>query len=212
MSDHRSARPRSNTLRALLVGALVGCGADGSVVASNDSRAAEDLRFLRPAADAPPLANPVVQFYARRGQTREVFVYYRPRAGRTDSTDFARFRVRASSLVQRPDGSPIAVGDSILITIRVIDPSRLILDFQPSGLRFAASDPADLRIRFVEAHHDFDGDGDVDGDDAATERLFSIWRQEAPGLPWLRMTSVVETTLDEVEADVLGFTGYAIAY
>jgi hypothetical protein len=210
MHKHRVAQHLSIALAALLVAAVTGCGADGAIAADNDSRPAEALHFLRPAADAPSFANPVVQFYAKHGETREAFIYYQKRAGRVDSTDFVRFRVR--SLAQRPDGSTFAPGDSILITIRVIDPARLILDFQPSGLRFAANDPADLRIKFVEANHDLDGDGDVDSDDAATERLLSIWRQEAPGLPWLRMTSIVETSLDEVEADVFGFTGYAIAY
>jgi hypothetical protein len=209
---HRVARPLPIALSVLLLGALAGCGADGAVVAGIDSRAANALHFLRPAVDAPPLANPVVQFYARRGESREARIYYQPRLGRTDSTEFVRFRVPASSLAQRPDGTPMAPGDSILITIRVLDPARLILDFQPSGLRFAASSPAELKIKFAEANDDLDGDGDVDADDDARERELSIWKQEAPGLPWYRMASVIDFSLEEVEADLFGFTGYAIAY
>jgi hypothetical protein len=58
-----------------------------------------------------------------RGEDSKVFMYYAPRPGDDDSTEFLRFRVRDRSLFERPDGSPIAVGDSILITIVVVDPS-----------------------------------------------------------------------------------------
>ena len=212
MYKPRFARHLSIALSALLLGALAGCGVDGAIVAENASRSADGLHFLRPAVDAPALSNRVVQFYAKRGETREAYIYYQPRPGRTDSTEFVRFRVPASSLERRPDGTLMVTGDSILITIRVLDPARLILDFQPSGLRFAASSPADLKIKFVEANDDIDGDGDVDADDSARERELSIWKQEAPGLPWYRMASVIDFSLEEVEADLFGFTGYAIAY
>ena len=139
-------------------------------------------------------------------------MYYQPRPGRSDSTVFMRFKVSASSLDRRPDGSVIQMGDSVLITIRVADPSRLILDFQPSGLRFSAAQPADLKLVFRESNHDFDGDGDEDADDDRAKASLRIWKQEAPGLPWMRLTSTTEFSLEELEADLLGFTGYAIAY
>ena len=212
MRIHRSAHSAAIALGTVLLGVLAGCGSDGVISPDGDIRPAADLRFLRPAADAPPLANPMLSFYAKRGVDREVFMYYQPRPGRSDSSVFMRFKVSATSLDRRPDGSVIQMGDSVLITIRVADPSRLILDFQPSGLRFASSQPADLKIVFSESSHDFDGDGDEDADDARAETALRIWKQEAPGLPWVRLASVAELSLEQLEADILGFTGYAIAY
>lgn len=199
-------------LSTVLLGALAGCGADSVISPDGELRPAAELRFLRPAVDAPPLANPTLSFYAKRGVDREAFMYYQPRPGRSDSTVFMRFKVSASSLDRRPDGSVIQMGDSVLITIRVADPSRLILDFQPSGLRFSAAQPADLKLVFRESNHDFDGDGDEDADDDRAKASLRIWKQEAPGLPWMRLTSTTEFSLEELEADLLGFTGYAIAY
>ena len=212
MRIHRSAHSFAIALSTVLLGALAGCGSDSVISPDGDIRPAEALHFLRPAADAPPLANPMLSFYAKRGVDREAFMYYQPRPGRSDSSVFMRFKVSASSLDRRPDGSVIQMGDSVLITIRVSDPSRLILDFQPSGLRFAASQPADLKLDFGESSHDFDGDGDQDADDDRAKTALRIWKQEAPGLPWVRMASVTEFSLEELEADILGFTGYAIAY
>lgn len=212
MPTHRSKHFFAIALSSVLLGTLAGCGSDSVISPDGEIRTAEQLRFLRPAVDAPALANPTLSFYAKRGVDREAFMYYQSRPGRSDSTVFMRFKVSASSLDRRPDGSVIQMGDSVLITIRVSDPSRLILDFQPSGLRFSAAQPADLKLVFRESSHDFDGDGDEDADDDRAESALRIWKQEAPGLPWMRLASRTEFSLEELEADILGFTGYAIAY
>lgn len=199
----------------LLLGATLlaaGCDSNGTTQPDPDVRPTEALNFLRPAPDAPPLANPSVQFWARRGEDRDVFIYHRPRPGETDSTEFMHFRVRSETLLRRPDGSLFQEGDSVLISVRVVDPARLILDFQPSGLRFSTEHPAELEISFEEANDDYDGDGDVDDDDDRAEQRLSVWRQEAPGLPWYRMATIVELELDEVDVELTGFTGYAIAF
>lgn len=197
----------------LLAATLLAAGCDsGSTEPDPDVRPTELLNFLRLAPDAPPLANPTVQFWAVRGQDRDVFIYFRPRPGETDSTEFVEFRVRAETLLRRPDGTLFQNGDSVLIRVQVVDPARLILDFQPSGLRFSPEHPAELEISFSEADDDYDRDGDVDEDDDRVEQQLSVWRQEAPGLPWYRMATIVELELDEVDVDLTGFTGYAIAF
>ena len=195
---------------ALVAAPLAGCGSDST--GPSGEKPTGDLHFLRPAPDAPPLANPQLTFTATRGVRTEQVIYYRPRAGESDSSEFLRFRVDDGSLDRRPDGTPIANGESVLITITVVDAARLIVDFQPSGLRFAADRPARLHIHFAEADHDFNDDGVVNGTDAELERELSIWRQERDGDPWTKEPSLVETELDEVEADILGFTHYAVAY
>ena len=171
-----------------------------------------ELNFLRAAPDAPALEEDSVSFWAVRGEDSEIFMHYQPRPGDSRGEEFLRFRLREGSIFQRLDGTPIAMGDSIEITIVAVDPSRLIVELRPSGLRFAPGEPARLKLRYAEADHDFDNDGDQDEDDARIERTFFIWRQERPGDPWVRIGTARQEELDEVEADLTGFTRYAIAF
>lgn len=171
------------------------------------SRSAEQLHFIRPAPTAASLPDTAVSFWAKRGEDRELRLYY---SG--TGQEFLRFSVPAAALVQRPDGSRIAVGDSVLISLRVIDPSRLIVDFQPSGLRFSSASPARLRVALAETDSDLNGDGVVNQEDDSLKTQLSFWRQEAAGQPWFKVASAVFIDLDEVEADILGFSGYALAY
>ncbi|MCC6316105.1 MAG: hypothetical protein IT361_00340 [Gemmatimonadaceae bacterium] len=170
------------------------------------------VNSLSPAPGAPAIANPVVAFYAKAGDSRQAFMYYRSRPGRSDSTVFIRFRVSKGSLLSRPNGTPFVDGDSILITMTLIDPARLIVRFEPSGLRFAPLDPADIKFNFRETNDDRNGDGVVDGTDATYTSLLSIWKRENVSAPWLKQSSVLAPALHEIEADVTGFTDYIIAW
>src|SRR5687768_15944645 len=98
------------------------------------------------------------------------------------------------------------------IRVRSLNPSLLDIEFQPAGLRFNPSVSAELRIRYAHADDDFDDDGDVDEDDDRAEQLLSLWRQEQPGDPWVRIGSVVVEEFEDVEGDLFGFTHYAIAF
>ena len=176
-----------------------------------DVRPASELHFLRPAPNAPPLADTVVTFWAKRGVDREIRLRYAAASG-GETEEFLRFKVPSEALAFRPDGRPFAVGDSVLITVRIADFSRLIVDFQPSGLRFSTAHPAELRIRFAHADHDFNGDGVEDNEDDEIESTLALWRQEAPGSPWIKLGGKLEVSLEEVEGELLGFSGYALAY
>jgi len=65
----------------VLLGALAGCGPGSVISPEGEIRPAEELRFLRPAVDAPPLANPTLSFYAKRGVGREAFMLLPAEAG-----------------------------------------------------------------------------------------------------------------------------------
>jgi len=207
---------------ALLLGllALIGCGADPGTGAGPgpgpepvDSTVNEaGLHFLRPAPTAPPLASRVQSFWAVRGEAREVRLMYQPRPGAPDSVEFARFRVESRSLVQDQFGQPVAPGDSILITLSISDTLRLITEFQPAGLVFSPSRPARLWLKFGEADPDLNNDGIVSAADTSLLLDLSIWRQERAGDPWALLASMVDTVEQEVEADIPGFTRYAVAY
>jgi hypothetical protein len=42
--------------------------------------------------------------------------------------------------------------------------------------------------------------------------MLHLWRQESAGLPWMELTTIVNIDDDEVDADILGFTNYALAF
>jgi hypothetical protein len=183
-----------------------------AVLTPTDGDTSLVVNALAPAADAPEIANPVVTFYAKVDEATEAYMYYRPRPGRADSVDFVRFRVPPGSLLEHPGGSPFAPGDSILITISLVDPERLLVRFEPSGLRFDPAKPADLKFSFLETDEDRNQDGAVDADDAAILALVDIWKRESVLAPWIRQTSVMTIGSHEIETDVFGFTDYIIAW
>jgi hypothetical protein len=189
----------------IALAALAACGGD-STAPQPIAKPTTDLHFLRLSATAPELQSTVVSFYAVKGQDSEIRVRFK------NGEDFLRFRVFAGSLVRRPDGSAIANGDSVLITITITDPTKLQAEFQPAGLAFSASNPARLQFEFGEADKDLNDDGVVNATDTSLVPQISTWRQEVAGGEWFKVGSVVEIEINEVQADILGFTGYALAY
>lgn len=189
----------------IALAALAACGGD-STGPQHITKPTTDLHFLRLSATAPQLQSTVVSFYAVKGQDSEIRVRFK------NGEDYLRFRVFANSLLQRPDGGAIANGDSVLITITIADPAKLQAEFQPAGLKFSPANPARLQFEFAEADKDLNGDGTVNGTDTSLIPQISTWRQEVAGGDWLKVNSHVEIEINEVQADIVGFTGYALAY
>lgn len=169
------------------------------------------LNILRLAQNAPPLWNTQASFYALRGEDREVRLFFQDSLG-GQGEKYMRLRVPSASLLTRPDGTPFALGDSILITVTVVDLQQILFDLQPSGLRFDPADPAELDIEYGEAGDDYDRDGDVDADDDIIETQLAIWRQEVAGGMFEQLGSVRFEDLKEIDVRLTGFTRYAIAY
>lgn len=190
---------------------LLSCS-DSTVPNASETRDPNDLRLLTAPYGTPPLARTQVSFYAVQGKASGVDIWYHARPGRTDSTTFLEFRVGAGSLATRPDGSTVAAGDSVLITLTVTDQSHFVVDFQPSGLKFAAADQPTLKISFAACGEDLNYDGAVDAKDQAILDALSFWRQESPFQPWSKVTSTVVQTTKDVNARLGGFTGYAIEF
>ncbi len=210
--DFRMLRHR---LFLLLVAAaavpLFSCS-DSTSPDPSDTRDPSDLRLLTVPYGTPPLAKAQVSFYAVQGRAGGADIWYHARPGSTDSTAFLEFRVGAASLATRPDGSAIATGDSVLITITVTDQSHFLVDFQPSGLKFSAADQPTLKISFAACGEDLNYDGVVDSRDQQIMNSLSFWRQETPFQPWAKVPSTVVTTTKDVNARLGGFTGYAIEF
>lgn len=183
--------------------AAVSCGD----TTAPETRADGDLHFVRFAASSPEILDTTVSFWAKKGADAEIRLRY---AGVDE--DFLRFVVPGDALDRRPDGSVIALGDSIKITVTVVDLSRLIFEFQPSGLRFRADHPARLKIIFEHGDDDLDESGTVDATDVALRSSLAIWRREGANDPWVRLNDILKLELNEVEADLFGFSTYALAY
>ena len=204
------ARGAATLAAAVAVAAVVAaCGDDP--VAPTETRPAGELNILRRSAAAPPLVSNSGTLWAVKGQDRELRMFYANTGASGSGAEFLRLRVNANTLLSRPDGSAVAQGDSVLITVTA-DPTLMSVDFQPSGLRFSTSEPAELKIRWAEAGDDLNQDGKVDASDDAIRAKLAIWRREAANDPWAKLATILKLDVEEAEAKLTGFSGYAVAY
>jgi hypothetical protein len=198
----------------ILVGSTVALGACGDDPTPPnqqelpDTVATTQLQFMPLPADVAVQLPPELRFWAVRGEDRRLEVDVAVGGGEPE--DFLRFEVDAESLLTRPDGSAFAEGDSIEIIVR-FDDRFFLFDFEPSGLRFDPDRPARLDIDYGSTRGDLDGSGASDSDDEAFERRLDLWRQERPGEPWVRSGTLKLDDLDEMRAEITGFTGFVLA-
>jgi hypothetical protein len=215
METWRSESMSLRRLMALPLALALACSDSGGPDDGGDDtvKPPSDLTILRLAEGSPPLFSTEVSFYAVRGENREGEISFVDDEHPGEPGEkYLELRVDAEAPSARPDGTPIADGDSVLITVRVVDPARLLFQFEPAGLTFNPSRPAELRIHYNHADDDLDEDGDVDVDDATLELTIGIWRQENDGDPFERLGSLLVDNLEEVEAELGGFSRYALAY
>lgn len=164
-----------------------------------------ELTFVRVDPEAPPLISQEVSMWAVQGEEREIQIAY-------ESTEYGNgkcllFRVPADAVMLG-----VAPGDSVLITIRIIDAGEFRFEFEPQGLEFDPQHPAELEIRYRWADPDYDRDGDVDPRDQLLAETFGLWKKIGPTSVWERVTTA-ERQRDrfEIHAEIVGFTQYALA-
>jgi hypothetical protein len=170
------------------------------------------LHFVMQDSTAPPLLTDSVGFYARVGEDRRVALFYQGSSPGDTGETFLEFEVRPNGLLKRPDGSAFQPGDSILISLAVVDPRQFIFTFGPPGLQFNPADPARLHIEYYHSDHDFNGDGHVDAGDDAAEGQLGVWQREPPDTLWGQIGSAKNEETDEIEATILSFTQFAVAW
>ncbi len=125
---------------------------------------------------------------------------------------FLRLSVPAEALDRLPDGTAVAPGDPVLITLTV-DAETIQVRFAPSGLTFDRNTPARLELWYAGADSDLTGDGAVDGSDAYVEQeLLGLWHQDAPETLWTSVSAVHDVAGQVFQAPVFGFSGYAISW
>jgi hypothetical protein len=209
-----TAMRNAHPLRCLLLAVLAGAGAscsDSGAPSGDNTKPPSELNVVHVAPSSTPLFNSSASFYAKRGEDREVRIFFQDETG-GEGEEYLRLRVDAGSLLARPNGTPILPGDSVLIQVSVVDPAEMLFDLQPTGLTFNPAAPARLKIRYDHAAGDLNDDGVADGRDTSIENTLAIWRQESLTDPFVRLTSVLTIEIDEAEAELTGFSRYALAY
>jgi hypothetical protein len=169
------------------------------------------LRILALAAGHLPLYGDSVQFWAVKGQNREASIHFQDGSGGRGER-YAQLKVEAMALLQRPDGSTINAGDSVLITLKPVNPDSIYFEFRPAGLKFDPAHPVRLNIEYLEAGNDLNDDGVVNQQDTVVQKELAIWRQAAPSDDFTQLQSVNFEDSREIEANLTGFSRYAIAY
>jgi hypothetical protein len=159
----------------------------------------------------PQLYSDSISFMAIRGQSAEQSIYFAD-AGGGPGEEYVRFRLDGQSLLAYPDGTPFKAGDSVRITIRVINPDSIYFQFDPAGLKFDPAQPARLTIKYDQTGGDYDGDHQVTAQDSLLADTLAIWRQPNPTDSFTRLQSIRIQDAEEIEADVLGFSRYALAF
>jgi hypothetical protein len=202
-----------HALQCLLLAAVAGAVGSCSDSSGPDDgiRPSDDLKVVHVASTSTPLFNASDSFYAKRGEDRELRIYFQDASG-GQGEEYLRLRIDAPTLLALPDGTPVLPGDSVLVHVLVVDQTQMLFELQPSGLKFNPLVPARLTIHYGHAGGDLNNDGVVNGEDGAIEGSLAIWRQEQPGDPFVRLTSVLSLDLDEAEAELNGFSRYALAY
>ncbi|HEX8246496.1 MAG TPA: hypothetical protein VF541_23530 [Longimicrobium sp.] len=193
----------------LCAGALASCSGGGDGPTDPIERPQSELIFLRAAGGAPALQTDRIQFWAKAGDGVEREIRYSNTAPGYAGDECLRFKIPGNGLLKKPDGSLFQRGDSVLITVTVVDLQHFNFEFQPSGLQFSPDHPAELRVSFKWADPDLNGDGVVNDRDRNFD--FGFWKQEAEGLPWRRISTSRDSDLQEARANILGFTKYAMA-
>jgi hypothetical protein len=166
-----------------------------------------------------------VSFWAVKGQTRSVQInyldtacvpgttyYYDNGHRETQVCPYLHFEVRDGSLLAGPDGTPIAYGDSVLITVTV-DSTAILARMEPSGLQFDPSDPPVLEMWYTGADHDFNGDGVEDSvDNYIKSNLLGMFTQQGADDSWMILSSRHSTYMEKFKAFLDHFSGFAVAY
>jgi len=145
-------------------------------------------------------------FWAVRGQERSVQINYQ--SGSDTTHPFLRLTVSDPTHV--PLLGDLAVGDSVLITVRV-DSTNIKVSLEPTGLQFGTA--SQLQIWYGGANGDLNGDGVADSVDARIEtQLLGMWYREGADSAWAKIPAVQSLPDKSFISALLHFSDYAVSF
>jgi hypothetical protein len=157
--------------------------------------AQQSISFVRHDEDRPSLSRHSISFWAVRGETRTATLGY------ADGTPMVTLTIPHDALRRDASGRRIARGDSIQITMTLLDRKRFAVRFEPAGLRFDEQSPAVVAFNLTRAARK-----------ALTSGALSMWKQETPDSEWTLVPSLVDRSTRTLTARIDGFTVYALSY
>jgi hypothetical protein len=208
-------KPFAYLTPAMAAALLIGCSSSTDSGGST-TKPPSELNFLQLAPTAPALCSNSVTFDATKGVDVEAALKF-PEPGEPadcsgGTEDFVRLRFDKESLLELPDGTPLNDGDVVTITMTWVGGDSIMVQLEPTGLKFNPTKPAELRIEYGEASDDLNHNGTVDSEDEAIEQELALWRQATLADPFVLIGSIKLEDTNEFEAELNGFSRYAIAY
>lgn len=120
-----------------------------------------------------------------------------------ETEDFIRLKLDRQALAALPNGTPIANGDSVFISIVWAQGDSVLFHLIPTGLTFDPAHKAELKISF--------GETDEASDTTIVNQL-AVWRQALPTDDFVKLSTTKLDAEQELEVKLNGFSRYAIAY
>jgi len=169
-----------------------------------------NVSFSSSSAGGPELETYELSFWAVYSRETKADIRYASQ-GQEDGS-FLSFTLPAFGLHKRPDGTATASGDSVRITISV-DPTQLLVRFQPAGLVFNPWAPAQLEMWYGAAAGDLDGDGDTDQDDVVIQdNRLGMWYQQDGQHLWHPIVSLHDANQEWFKTHLFHFSGYVVSW
>ena len=146
-----------------------------------------------------------VSFWAIKGEQRSVQLTL-------DGTPVVTLDLPALALRTRSDGSPIAYGDSVYMTMK-LDATDLKTRLLPDGLRFSSWHQPDLTMSYDVANADFNADGVVNKNDTYIEQnLLGIWSQSTEQQSWTPVMTEQSFGFSSLSGPLSETSGYAVSW
>jgi hypothetical protein len=183
---------------ARLSGGSGGGGGGGGGGGTGGSGGSSTPTFL--VADPNTANSNIVSFYAKAGSDRVGEIFVNGSSG-GNGDRIVRLRIKSNAQIVLPNGTKLATGDSVLITMQVTDLTTLATHFEPAGIQFKGNSVAQLAMWYNHTNAA-----------ATTPPGLAIWKQETSTSPWIKQTSTVDAVTESVSAYIPGFTNYVIAY
>ena len=178
---------------------------------TGDGAADSELHIVEVSASAPPLETYEASFWACGWRSQTLLIHY---ASATDagSDVFLELTIPRGSIRRWPSGRRFRWYRCVEIDVK-IDPSHMVAQFSPGGLKFSSYRPARLRMWYTEANFDLNGDGVVDvEDESIRDSELGIWRLPHENGVWQKVGSVHVKDAKRFDAKLYQFSQYGVAY